>query len=125
MKGAVTALLITIGAILVFALIIKSTQMQDSAIAAFNQIVKIVSVFVGAIVASKGMAEKYMRTGAFAGGLYVALCYLVFSLIEGEFGSIPMLLADLAMGIVVGLITALIFGKLLKKDGAKTPRRAS
>ena len=48
----------------------------------------------------KGADKGYLLTGALAGGLYVILGYLAFSLIEGSFGSIPLVL--------IGVIPAML-----------------
>lgn len=112
-KGAVLGLLITVAAVLILAFIVKSTDMSDETISAFNQAIKIASIFVAALAASKGVSEKFMAHGALSGGLYVLLGYLTFSLIEGAFGDILLMFMDLAMGIAIGMITAFIFGKLL------------
>ncbi len=121
-KGAVIGLLVTVAAVLLLAVIAKGTDMSDETIAAFNQAIKIVSIFTAGLVASRGLTEKYMLIGALSGGLYVLLGYLTFSLIEGRLGDIGLLAADIAMGAAIGALTSFVFGKLLmnKKGAAKS-----
>ena len=121
-KGAAVGLVITVAAVLVLALAVKGTNMDDDTISAINQVIKIASVFAAALVAVKGASKNYLLAGALSGGLYVILGYLAFSLIEGSFGSIPLVLIDLAMGVVIGMIVSFIFGKLLKSDKKATTR---
>ena len=118
LKGAIIGLVVTVLSVLILALIVKQGGVSDAAIGAVNQIIKVVSIFLAAFIASRGLAAQQAVAGAMAGGVYVVLGYLTFSLIDGHFGDILMLLADLAMGLVIGMLTALIFGKLLGKKPA-------
>ena len=125
LKGAVLALLITVFCVLVLALVVKGTSISDETISALNQAIKIISIFAGAIVASRGATERHALAGGLAGGIYIVLGYLTFSLIEGRFGDILMLFADLAMGVIIGMLTGIIFGKLLgKKEQPMAKKRA-
>ncbi len=115
LKGALAALLVTVFSVLILAVAVKGTSITDETISALNQAIKIVSIFVGAFVASRGAKERQALAGGLAGGIYIVLGYLTFSLIEGRFGDILLLFADLAMGVVIGMLTGIIFGKLLAK----------
>ena len=113
-KGAVTGLIVTVAAVLILAFAVKTTNMSDAMISAFNQAIKIASIIAAGIAASKGAAEKFVAVGMMAGGIYVILGYLTFSLIEGQFGDVLVLMMDLGMGISIGMIISIIFGKLLQ-----------
>ena len=123
LKGAVAGLIVTVAAVLVLALIVKQTNMSDEAISAVNQVIKVASIFVAALIASRGLFERSMVAGGMAGIVYVVLGYLIFALIEGRFGDILLMFADLAMGLVIGLLTGFIFGKLLGKDKSTAPQK--
>ena len=111
-KGAVTALIVTVAAVLALALIVKQSGMDETKISAINQAIKVISIFI----AARSVMEKQLFTGCISGLIYVAVGYIAFSLIEGEFGDVMLLLADLAMGAIVGALVGLIFGKLLRKQ---------
>lgn len=113
LKGAVLALLITVFSVLILALIVKNSRMKDETITVINQAIKIISIFIGAFAAGRGAEKGYFGAGALAGGIYIVLGYLTFSLLEGRFGDILLLFADLAMGVIIGGLTGLIFGRLL------------
>ncbi len=73
--------------------------------------------FVTAFIATSNMDGNKILTGCLCGrALYVLLGFGVFSLIEGQWGSITQLLADLAMGLVIGMLTAMIFSKIFVKQ---------
>ena len=122
-KGAIFGLIVTVLSVLVLAIIVKQFGLSDEAIAAVNQAVKVIAIFVTAFIATSNMDGNKILTGCLAGALYVLLGFGVFSLIEGQWGSITQLLADLAMGLVIGMLTAMIFSKIFVKQ-KKTVRTA-
>ncbi len=113
-KGAITGLIFSVICVLLFALIVRQMDISSQAISAVNQIIKVCAIFLSAFIATKKLQDYKMITGAATGSTYVVLAYLVFSLVEGEFGDVLVMFADLAMGIAIGLLTAAIFGKLAK-----------
>ena len=123
-KGAVTALVITVAAVLVLAMVVKQTGMSDEVISAVNQIVKVVCIFLAALIATRGQPESAIAAGAMSGAMYIVLGYLSFSLIEGNFGDILLMFADLAMGVIIGMLTGVIFGKLLARPAKPAKRGA-
>ena len=122
-KGAIFGLIVTVLSVLVLAIIVKQFGLSDGAIAAVNQAVKVVAIFITAFIATSGADQNKILTGALAGALYVLFGFGAFSLIEGQWGSVSQLLADLAMGIVIGMLTAMIFSKIFVKQ--KKPARAA
>ena len=123
LKGAILSLLITVFSVLILALVVKGTDISDETISALNQAIKIISVFAGAFAASRSAAEKQALAGGLSGGIYIVLGYLTFSLIDGKFGDILLLFADLAMGVIIGMLTGIIFGKLLTKKEPPTAKK--
>lgn len=114
LKGTLISMVFTVAVILLFALIIKETGLSDSVIAPVNQIVKILGIIGASYFAIKGLCEKQWLTGGLAGLLFITLSYLVFSLIEGMFGSVALLFSDMLMGLLIGMVFAIIlanFGK--------------
>ena len=118
-KGAVFGLVITVACVLILALIVKQGNMSDGAINAANQVIKVASIFIAAFIAARAAKAAHALVGAVTGGLYVIMGYLIFSLVDGAMGDVLILLADLAMGLVIGMLTAVIFGKFLRKKAKK------
>ena len=119
-KGAIYGLIVTVVSVLVFAIIVKQSGLSAEAISAVNQVIKVVSIFLSALIASKSVQDSKVLTGSLAGAFYVILGYLTFSLIEGAFGDVVLLLTDLVMGVVIGMLTAMIFSKVLAKPAKAT-----
>lgn len=118
-KGAIYALIITISAILAFTLIIKETGLSGNVIPIVNQTIKIVSIFVAALISSRESPEQQLISGSMSGMMYIVFGYFTFSLVEGCFGDIKKLFLDILMGLAVGFITSLIFSKLGTKPAKK------
>ena len=117
LKGTLIAMVFTVAVILLFALIIKETGLADNVIAPVNQVVKILGIIGASYFAIKGMLEKQWIAGGLGGLLFITLSYLVFSLIEGMFGSVALLFSDMLMGLLIGMVFAIIlanFGKSSK-----------
>jgi putative membrane protein (TIGR04086 family) len=127
-KGALIAMVFTVAIILLFALIIKETGMADGTVAVIDQIIKIGGIVAASYFAKRGMSEKQWLVGGMAGVLFVVLSYLVFSLVEGMFGNVALLFSDILMGLLIGLVFAIIvanfFGRKTKSrsGGKKAPR---
>ncbi len=117
LKGTLISMVFTVAVILLFALIIKETGLSDNVIAPVNQVVKILGIIGASYFGIKGMMEKQWLTGGLAGLLFISLSYLVFSLIEGMFGSVALLFSDMLMGLLIGMVFAIIlanFGRSSK-----------
>ncbi len=119
LKGTLVSMIFTIAAILIFALIIKEANIPDSVINPVNQAIKILGILAAAFFAVKKCVASQWITGAAAGMLYVIAGYLIFSLVEGRFGNLLMLLSDFLMAAVIGMVFAIILKQLLKKKQPK------
>lgn len=123
LKGSLISMIFTVAVILLFALIIKETGMADSVIAPVNQVIKILGIMAASYFAVKDMHEKQWLCGAIAGMMYILISYLIFSLIEGMFGNIALLFSDMLMGLLIGMVFAIIIANFFSKD-RKRPKRS-
>jgi putative membrane protein (TIGR04086 family) len=114
-KGMLIAMIFTIAAILIFALIIKEANVADNVINPINQVIKILGILIAAFFATRKVAEKNWLVGGLAGAMYIVLGYLIFSLVEGRFGNLLLLLSDFLMAIVIGMVFAIILKQLFRK----------
>lgn len=127
LKGTLVAMVFTVAAILLFALIIKETGLSDAVIAPVNQVIKIAGIMAASYFAIKGMTEKQWLVGGLSGNFFILLSYLVFSLIEGMFGNVALLFSDMLMGLLIGMVFAIIvanFGRPRRKT-PKTKKRGT
>ncbi len=110
--GMLMGVIFTIAAILIFALIVKQVNPEDSMISAINQIIKIIGIGISAFFGIKRIESGKWLAGGLSGLFYIIGGYLVFSAIEGRLGNGLQLLSDSLLGILVGIIFAVIFGQL-------------
>lgn len=107
-KTVVIAVLTSMVLVLVFALIVKATDLSDDVIGYVNVGIKIVSVLIGTLIGFKRGGKAGWLKGLVSGLLYVVTSFLVFATISGNFSLSEMSWVDLLTGAVVGLISGVI-----------------
>ena len=113
LKGILMALIITLVIILVFAAIVKLTEMSDGTIHFINQIIKAVSILCGCLF---GIREgKAFFKGIIIGTASMLIAYLIFTILAGTSLFTLSVLYELLFGAVCGGICGMIAG-LIKKN---------
>ena len=113
-KTVVIAILTSMISVLVFALVVKATDIGERGIAYANQGIKIISMLVGTLVGfRRGGAAGWLK-GLIAGILYVLCSFLVFSLISGALSWADLSWIDFVTGAAVGVICGVIAVNLKK-----------
>ena len=106
LKGIFVSVAFVLAGILLFALLIGIFHFPSAAIKPVNQVIKILSVFCGAILCVRG--EKGFIKGALIGFFSIALTYAVFAFMGGEGLFNVGFLLDLIFGAIVGAISGII-----------------
>lgn len=107
-KGVLIALCTSLVLVLVFAFLLKFTNISDSAIAPVNQVIKGISIFLGVFVGLKKCKELGLVSGLLIGFIYTLVAFLVFSILSGAFSFDITLLIDTVFGAVIGAICGII-----------------
>ncbi len=102
LKGAIIAVSFSLVFILIFALLIKLFNISDSVITPVNQVLKIVSIFLGCFFALKKFPQKGLITGALIGIVYTVLAFLIFSALGRTFMLNLSFLNDLTFSLIIG-----------------------
>ncbi len=108
LKGSLIAVSISLILILLFAVLIKLTNIPDVAISPVNQVIKIISIFFGCFLCLKKLPQKGLLTGSFVGMLYTVLAFLIFSLLGGTFSFNLTLLSDIIFATIIGGICGIM-----------------
>lgn len=108
LNGTVVSVCSTLILILLFALIIRFTNIGDSWIFPINQIIKIASLFIGTLVALKGMREKGLIKGLIIGFAYYILNIITFSILQGGFALTVSNIFDFILTTMMGGLIGLI-----------------
>lgn len=112
-KAGIIAMIVTLVLILIFALILKVTNLSDAVITPVNLIIKSISIAVGTLILTKN-GEGGLKKGLILGVIFTALAFVVFSLLNGSFSFNLGLLADFAFGAVVGGLVGVLSVNLKK-----------
>ena len=108
LRSAVIACAFSTLMTLVFAFVLQKQWLEPESVRFINPAVKIASSVVAALFALRRAPDRAMLRGALAGGFYMALAFVVFSLIAGSFAFRTALLTDLAMCILCGAIVGMV-----------------
>ena len=108
LKGTFFALCISLFAILLFAIIIKFTGISNNLIKPINQVIKVISIFVGTLIAYKKNKNLGITKGLVVGILCTLLAFLIFSILDGVFELNTSLLNDTLFGAITGMLSGII-----------------
>ena len=113
-KGAAYAVIVSLAGILLFALLIKFIPISESWVQPINQVIKGLSVLIGAYIAARKIKSNGWLMGLLIGLLYTLIAYIVFSLLDGEFRFTLSILNDLLFGGIMGVISGIITVNVIK-----------
>ena len=116
LKGTLIALCMSLVLVLIFAFLLKFTNIPDTAITPINQVIKGVSIFLGVFIGMKKTKELGLVCGLLIGLCYTLLAFLVFSILSGGFVVDITLLTDLIFGAVIGAICGIICVNIKKSS---------
>lgn len=114
LKGVLIALCISLVAILLFAFLLRFTNISENLISPVNQVIKGISIFLGVLFGMKKVKENGILNGLLIGFLFTIFAFLVFSLLDGQFVFDKTLLNDVIFGSIIGAICGIICVNLKK-----------
>ena len=115
LKGSLFALSISLILICIFAFVLRFLDINTDLIKPINQVIKIVSILLGAFMGLKKVKEMGLVSGFLIGVLYTILAFVVFSLLNGSFCFSPTLLNDMLFGGIAGAIAGVVAVNFKKK----------
>ncbi len=111
-KALIIAVILSLVLVLLAAFALKLFNIKDGVIPVINQVIKGVSILVGCLVAVRHKQNTWLK-GIVIGILYIALAFVIFSLLDGEFSFGLHILNDVVLGSITGLVSGILAG--LKK----------
>lgn len=111
--GVGVSLIVSLVLILLFALLIKWFNWSDAIISPANIVIKIISIAIGVLIVTKDGSAGAVK-GAILGAVYIILCFVVFSILNGSMIINISLLYDSILGVIVGGILGVISVTLKK-----------
>lgn len=105
-KGVLVSVSFVLASVLLFATFMKLFNFSSGVIKPVNQVIKVLSVFCGAILCVCG--NKGIIKGVIIGIFSVALTYLLFALMGGEGLFDVGFFLDVVFGAVIGAVSGVI-----------------
>ncbi len=107
-KGAITAILITLIFLTIFSIILTYTNTQEKTIPTVTIIITGISILVGGVLSTSSVKKNGMITGALVGLIYIITIYLISSILTKNFSfnisSIVMIFVSIFTGALGGII---------------------
>jgi len=107
-KGSLIALCTSFIGILIFAFLLKFTNISDKFITPINEVIKGVSIFFGVFIGFKREKKLGLIGGFLIGLIFTILAFISFSLLGGGFNFDLTLLYDTIFGGILGGICGVI-----------------
>lgn len=107
-KGTVIATALSLLLIVIYAVAMWQQWLTTDSINIFNTVIKALSAAAAGAVATRKCAKRAWLYGFFAGVLYSALAYAVFSILSDVFMFSLAVLADFGIGALSGMLGAMI-----------------
>lgn len=113
-KGSFVAVSCSLLLILIFAFLLKFTNIPESIITPINQVIKGISVFSGVFLGISNTRRRGLVIGFLIGLVYSLIAFFVFALLAGYFVLDLTFLTDMCFSSVVGGICGIICVNLKK-----------
>ena len=107
-KGSAFSIIITLIGLLVYSIILSYTSVSESTIPTIVIIITAISILIGSTISTSNIKKNGIINGMFVGLIYIAIIYLLSSLVTGNFllniTSIIMIITSVLTGALGGII---------------------
>ena len=107
-KGSAFSIIITLIGLLVYSIILSYTSVSESTIPTIVIIITAISILIGSTISTSNIKKNGIINGMFAGLIYIAIIYLLSSIVTGNFllniTSIIMIITSVLTGALGGII---------------------
>ena len=107
LRSVAVALIVNVVLVLITAIVVKYTGISTQAATAVNQVAKVLSVAVGALVGVRSQRLGWL-IGAISGALFTTLGFAVFSLLKGSSLFAGVSVFDYLLGVAAGVISGIL-----------------
>ncbi len=107
-KGVGIALIATVILLLIFSLLLTYTNLSENTISPVIIVITAISVLLGSSIGNRKIKKNGILNGAFVGGCYIILLYLISSILNWRFSlnlqSVIMMISGMIFGVLGGII---------------------
>ena len=115
-KACLLAIVSTLIGIVIFAIILKFTDLSSGVIDYINDIIKAISIFVMVLFIKKWTDGNLLIKSIIGGLLYSVLSFVIFSILNGGFSFNMSIVYDLLFSLISAMIVAVIFNIIGRKN---------
>ena len=110
LRAVALALVVNVVLVLLIAIVVKYSGISATAATAVNQVAKVLSIAVGALVGVRSQRLGWL-IGAIAGALYTTLGFGLFSLLNGSSLFADVSVFDYLLGVGAGIVSGIQYKK--------------
>ena len=107
-KGSLISIIITIIALIIFAIMLSNTNISETIIPTVIIIITALSILIGSSLSMTNIKKNGIMNGALIGLIYITFIYLLSSMVEKDFSmnlySIILIIGSVLAGAVGGII---------------------
>ena len=107
-KGSVTAIILTLLLLLIFAIILTYTSLKESIINPVIIVISVISILIGSSISTLKISKNGLLNGGLVGIIYILTIYLLSSITSSGFSinlySIIMMILSIIAGMIGGII---------------------
>lgn len=115
-KSCLVAILITIVGIIILAFVLKFVDLNSIIISYANDAIKAIALFVMMLFIKKKDDNKLILKALLGGVVYALLCFVIFSIFNGNFILNMGFVYDLLFAIIVAVLASIIINILKRKS---------
>ena len=108
LKGILAAYIVTVPAFMLFALILSNTEFPQRLITPAVVVTTVISVLTAGSVSTKGVKSRGWLNGGMVGFIYMAVLYILSSLIYDNFAIDKYVITMTVIGILTGAIGGIL-----------------
>jgi len=124
LRGLLIALLVNVVAVLLIAVVVKYTGVDQTVATIINQVVKVLSIAIGALVGFRS-GRHGLLLGAILGTLYTVLGFATFSLLAGKSLFEGVTVFDFLIGVASGIFSGVLAVNVRGIERRGTKRKAT
>ncbi len=107
-KSSIIAVVVTLICFIIFALVIKLFNLQETIIPAVVQVIRTICIALGGLLAARFSRRKGWLTGALTGLLYIVWAFLISGFFGDDMSMTSVVFSDILLGIVAGTVGGVI-----------------
>ena len=110
-KGVGISFISTIVFLIIFAIILTYTNIQENVVNPVIIVLTSISIFIGSSIGNMKIKKNGLINGGLIGGIYMIIIYLISSILNWEFGLDLQAIIFILIGVIFGVFGRYNWGK--------------